>query len=185
MKAGEKVYFVLALHNHQPVGNLPHVFEENFKIAYEPFVEVLERFPNIKVGMHYTGSLLEWIEENRPDFIDRLRGLVARGQVEILGGAYYEPILPIIPDEDKIEQIRFMSQRLEELLGTRPRGCGWRNGSGSPTSPVPSPRRGWSTSPSTMLTLRPWATKIWITTTGPRRKGGPWTSSPSTSSCAT
>jgi len=122
LKAGEKVYFVLALHNHQPVGNLPHVFEENFKIAYEPFVEVLERFPNIKVGMHYTGSLLEWIEENRPDFIDRLRGLVARGQVEILGGAYYEPILPIIPDEDKIEQIRFMSQRLEELLGTRPRG---------------------------------------------------------------
>ena len=64
MKAGEKVYFVLALHNHQPVGNLPHVFEENFNIAYEPFVEVLERFPNIKVGMHYTGSLLEWIEEN-------------------------------------------------------------------------------------------------------------------------
>lgn len=117
-----RIYFVLALHNHQPVGNLPEVFEHCFEKAYGPFIEVLERFPEMKIVLHYTGSLLDWICEHRPWFIDRLRGLVSRGQVEIMGGAYYEPILPSIPEEDQIGQIEYLSQRVEELFGVRPEG---------------------------------------------------------------
>ena len=119
---GGKIYFILALHNHQPVGNLGEVFEDNFERTYEPFIAVLERFPSIKMALHYSGSLLDWLAEERPEFIERLRELIARGQVELLGGAYYEPILPAIPDEDKIGQIRMMTARLEELFGTLPRG---------------------------------------------------------------
>lgn len=118
----EKVYFVLALHNHQPVGNLGEVFEESFEQTYEPFIAVLERFPGIRVVLHYSGSLLDWLIEKRPEFIGRLKKLVAGGRVELLGGAYYEPILPVIPDEDKIGQIRMMTARLKELFEIEPRG---------------------------------------------------------------
>ena len=31
-----KINFILALHNHQPEGNFPYVFEQNFQIAYQP-----------------------------------------------------------------------------------------------------------------------------------------------------
>lgn len=117
-----KIYFILALHNHQPVGNLPEVFSDCFEKAYLPFVDILERFPEVKVAMHYTGSLLDWITEHQPRFIDRIRQMVSRGQVEIMGGAYYEPILPSIPEADKIGQIEHLSARLEELFGARPRG---------------------------------------------------------------
>ena len=104
------------------MGNLDEVFEDNFRRSYEPFIAVLERFPSIKMALHYSGSLLDWLMEKRPDFIGRLKALADAGQVEILGGAYYEPILPAIPDEDKIGQIEMMSERLEELFGVRPRG---------------------------------------------------------------
>ena len=65
LRAG-KVYFVLALHNHQPVGNLPQVYEEAFEQAYQPFLTVLERFTGLKLVLHYTGSLLEWLEKKPP-----------------------------------------------------------------------------------------------------------------------
>ena len=80
------VSFILALHNHQPVGNLPEVFAAAFKDAYAPFVEVLKRYPSLKVVLHYSGSLLEWIEKNEPSFLISLNELVENGQVELMGG---------------------------------------------------------------------------------------------------
>ena len=62
-----KVSFVFALHNHQPVGNFEHVFKESFEKCYKPFLCLLEKHPMIKVVLHYSGSLIDWIENNVPD----------------------------------------------------------------------------------------------------------------------
>jgi alpha-amylase len=48
--------------------------------------------------------------------------MVSRGQVELMGGGYYEPVMAVIPPEDRMGQIRLMSDRLEELYRVRPRG---------------------------------------------------------------
>jgi alpha-amylase len=114
----KRINFILALHNHQPEGNLPEVFDRTYTSAYEPFVRELERFPNIKVVQHYSGILLRWMQENRPDFMSRLRNLVASGQVEMMGGAFYEPILVMIPDKDKIGQIKKQSRFIQENFQT-------------------------------------------------------------------
>ncbi len=74
--------------------------------AYLPMLEALDRHPGVHLSLHYTGPLLEWFAAERPDFIDRLRALVARGQVEILGGGYYEPVLASLPERDRIGQLR-------------------------------------------------------------------------------
>ena len=92
-----KFQLTLLIHAHQPVGNFDDVFERAYAQSYLPFVEVLSRHPSIRVGLHYTGSLLEWIERAHPEYFERLRGLVERGQIEIVGGGYYEPILIAIP----------------------------------------------------------------------------------------
>ena len=114
--------FILALHNHQPVGNLPEVYAAAFKDAYAPFLEVLSRYPDIKVVLHYSGILLEWIAKNEPSFLDTLREMVQRGQVEIMGGSFYEPILPIIPESDKKGQIHKLSRYLRRNLGAEVQG---------------------------------------------------------------
>jgi len=116
------VNLVLGVHNHQPVGNFEHVIEDAFRKAYLPFLEALERHPKIRLAIHNTGVLLDWFAEHHPDYLDRLHGLVSRGQVELLTGAYYEPILPVIPDHDKLGQIRLMNEEIQNRFGVRPRG---------------------------------------------------------------
>jgi len=49
-------------------------------------VGVLERHPAIRMGLHYSGPLLEWLRAEHPDLIARIRALVDREQVEVLGG---------------------------------------------------------------------------------------------------
>jgi alpha-amylase len=117
-----RVRLILALHNHQPVGNFDGVFEESYRLGYLPFLEVLEDYPDVPVVLHTSGPLMEWLAERRPDYVARLRRLVEAGQVEVLGGGFYEPILTMIPERDRIGQIRAYSAYLEELLGARVRG---------------------------------------------------------------
>ncbi len=117
-----KIYLSLALHNHQPVGNFGWVFREAFDKAYLPLVECLERHPAIRLALHYTGPLRDWLLENQPDFFPRLRKLVERGQIEIMGGAYYEPVLASLRDMDKLGQIRKQTEAIYEDFGVQPTG---------------------------------------------------------------
>lgn len=117
-----RVILSLAIHNHQPVGNFAHVFESAYRQSYLPMLEALERHPAIRLAMHYSGPLLDWLEEAHPEFLPRLRALVARGQVELMTGGYYEPILAIIPDRDKRGQIAKMTAYLRARFSVRARG---------------------------------------------------------------
>jgi 4-alpha-glucanotransferase len=117
-----RVILSLAIHNHQPVGNFAHVFEAAYQQAYLPMAEALQRHPRIRVALHYSGPLLDWLAQSHPDFFPRLRTLAARDQVEILTGGYDEPILAIIPDADKVGQIRKLTASVQRRFGTRARG---------------------------------------------------------------
>ena len=117
-----KIDFVFCIHNHQPVGNFGFVLEEAFGRAYFPFLRVLSEHPAVKAVLHNSGALLEWIERFRPEYFELVRRLVSRGQVELLTGGFYEPILPSVPDADKIGQTRKLTQYVRDKLGVVPRG---------------------------------------------------------------
>src|SRR5713101_7596054 len=116
------IHLGLLLHNHQPVGNFPWVFQQVYEEAYLPMIEALEKHPGVRLSLHYTGSLLDWIEEAQPEFLERIATLVRRNQVEVVSGGYYEPILPSIPDADKIGQIHSLTERIQRYFGTTPVG---------------------------------------------------------------
>jgi len=118
----KQIYLGLAIHNHQPVGNFPSVFDEVFCKAYLPMVQALERHPTVRLSLHYSGPLLDWLLEQHPEFLEQVAGLVKRGQVEIMSGGYYEPILPVIPDADKLGQIAKLSQTIRDRFGQQPSG---------------------------------------------------------------
>ena len=116
------IYLSLVFHSHQPIGQFDHVNEHATHVSYLPLIEALERFPMVKVAMHYSGSLLEWMKHNHMEIVDRLRALVARGQVEMLSGGYFEPALVAIPHEDKIGQIEKLNGELTSTFSSRPTG---------------------------------------------------------------
>jgi alpha-amylase len=118
-----RISLAVVLHNHQPVGNFGWVMEEVFRQAYEPMVGALERHPLIRVGLHYTAPLLEWMDANQPEFLERLGALVDRGQVEILGGAHFEPILVALPQRDRHGQLVRMRDDMERRFGRVPAGA--------------------------------------------------------------
>lgn len=116
------IYLSLVFHNHQPVGNFDFVNEHGYKVAYLPLVEALERHPNIHAGLHFTGSLLDWLVANRSDLLERIKALTARGQVEILTGGYYEPVLAMLLDVDKLGQVHKLSGAVRQWFDVEPQG---------------------------------------------------------------
>lgn len=114
---------VFIIHAHQPAGNFEHVFEECYQNSYSAFLSLVERHPKIRLALHYSGPLLLWIEKNHPEYFDRLRKLVKSGQVELMGGGFYEPILIAIPKVDQHEQITRLADYVEKHFGKRPTGA--------------------------------------------------------------
>jgi alpha-amylase len=113
---------VIVLHNHQPIGNFDGVFESAYQDSYRPFLDVLESYANLSIALHTSGSLMEWLSARHPEYLDRLAALVAAGRMEIIGGAFYEPILTMIPSRDRIGQIGSYAKWLSERFATKVTG---------------------------------------------------------------
>ena len=120
-----RVRFVCLLHSHQPVGNFDHVVEEAYNLSYLPYVEAFEKHPQIPLTHHMSGCLLEWLESHHPEYLDRLaRHVKGEGGCknwEMIGGGFYEPILPLLPTRDRIGQIQLMQEFIEKRFGAKPR----------------------------------------------------------------
>ncbi len=122
MNPDGKINLLMSVHSHQPDGNFEWIFAEAYEKSYLPFLKMLYNHPNIKASLHYSGCLLDWIVSKRPEFIEMLKDMAKRGQVELLAGGYYEPILPLIPERDILGQIELMKEKLEEFTGYTPTG---------------------------------------------------------------
>lgn len=119
----ERLRLALVFHQHQPAGNPPSIYREVTERAYAPLVAALYRHAGVRATLHFSGPLLDWLEGNRPDVIGDLTDLLRRGQIELLSGGYYEPILPGVPRRDAVAQIRALSDRISGLFGRRPLGA--------------------------------------------------------------
>ncbi|MFT5303345.1 MAG: hypothetical protein ACI814_004164, partial [Mariniblastus sp.] len=111
-----QIQLCLVLHNHQPVGNFDNVFEAAYQDSYLPFLDVFEPYTDLKISLHTSGPLMQWLQTNHPDYLNRIAQLVEAGRIEIIGGAFYEAILPMVPKRDRVGQITRFSKWLEERL---------------------------------------------------------------------
>lgn len=85
-------------------------------------IGLLERYPHMRMVQHYSGILFEWLKTNKPEFVSRLAHLVSTGQLEMMTGGFYEPIMSVIPHEDKIGQIRKLTRYVKENTGYEAKG---------------------------------------------------------------
>lgn len=123
MKSGNRIILILGSHAHIPSGASDSEFEFIYENKLRPFVTNLYRYSKIQAVLHYSGVFLYWIERNHPEFFMLIEDMVARKQAEILSGGFYEPVFPIIPLQDRIGQIEFLTTYLRKHFGKRPLGC--------------------------------------------------------------
>jgi 4-alpha-glucanotransferase len=117
------IQLIFGTYNSQPVGNFHDTIEHVYQNAYKPFISVLNKYPEFPVTLYYSGYLLEWMENNHPEFLMLLDEMVKRKQVELLGGGYYEPIFTTIPHTSILGQAECLTTYLRVHFGKRPRGC--------------------------------------------------------------
>jgi len=116
----ETINHCLVLNFHQPAGNLEDLLDHNDWEAKE-ILFAMDRMPRslwdfedlARVHMSLSGTLLETLSS--PDFQARVYGIVDCGSLlwrlqnrrifEILGTGYYHPVLPLIPEPDREEQL--------------------------------------------------------------------------------
>jgi len=123
MTTHKTVSLLFGVHAHQPVGNFPEVVDDAHERCYKPFLQVLYRYPEFRFAVHFSGWLLDYLFKKYPLDMALLKEMVERGQVEMFGGGYTEPVLAVIPYRDRIGQMNKLSDRLDASLGARPQGA--------------------------------------------------------------
>jgi len=132
-----KIKLILGSHAHVPYGSNNAEFENVYMNLMRPFITSLYKYPRIQVALHYSGVLLHWVERSHPELFMLIDDMIARKQAEIIGGGFYEPMLPIILLQDKIGQIELLTTYIRKQFGKRPQGCwipgyAWEQGLVSP-----------------------------------------------------
>ena len=118
-----KIKLLFGTYNNEPMGSTNEQLETAYKNSYRPFLKLLYAYPKIKAALHYSGILLEWFYEKHPEILTLINEMVKRRQIELVGGPFYNPILSIIPNKDRISQIEYLTTYIRKHFGKRPRGC--------------------------------------------------------------
>jgi len=90
----------------------------------------------MRLTLHFSGPLLLMWRKHYPGYLERLKRLISRGNIEVLGGSYSEAPLPLLPFEDRVTQLRAGRRLVEELLGVRPKGAWLAERIWDPTLPA-------------------------------------------------
>lgn len=118
----EPIRFAFGLHLHQPVGNFGYVFEQHVADVYRPLLREFVGGGCAPVTLHLSGPLLDWLLDNDTAFLDELGRHVADHRVELLLAGYDEPILAVLPRDDRLEQIGRMREALQHRFGVTATG---------------------------------------------------------------
>lgn len=97
-------------------------FESVYNSVYKPLIKFINKNPELKFSLAINGPFISYLKRRRKEFITLLRQLVDNKQIEILGGGYYDPILPLLLSVDRTGQIDELTAELRQTIGKRPRG---------------------------------------------------------------
>ena len=96
--------------------------EKSFQNIYKPVIKFLFSHPSFPLSFGFSGPQIQFFKKRKNELITILRELVDRKQVEILGGGYNEPLLPLLNSVDRNGQIDLLTSEIRQTFGKRPRG---------------------------------------------------------------
>ena len=98
------------------------VLEKSFQTVYKPLLKYLYSHPSFPISFAFSGAQIQFFKKRKNELITILHELTDRKQVEILGGAYNESLLPLLNSADRNGQIDLLTSEIRATFGKRPRG---------------------------------------------------------------
>ena len=98
------------------------LLEKSFQANYKPLIKYLYSHPSFPLSFAFSGPQIQYFKRRKNELITILREMVDRKQVEILGGGYNEPLLPLLNSVDRNGQIDLLTSEIRQTFGKRPRG---------------------------------------------------------------
>jgi predicted glycosyl hydrolase (DUF1957 family) len=106
------------LHIYQPPTQTEGIVRKVTKESYRTLVRVLKEAPDGRITLNINAVLTEQLARyGLDDVIQGLRELAERGQIEFTGSAMYHPILPLIPRDEVIRQIKLNTDVNQRYFG--------------------------------------------------------------------
>ena len=106
----------LVLHCGLPLGTPKLRLEQAIDGPLCALLDALQTRPRLHLGLHLGGHILDYLLRRRSERLVQLVGLVQSGQVELIGGGYYDPILSALPKRSAQAQLDRTDQFFDEQL---------------------------------------------------------------------
>jgi alpha-amylase len=97
------------------------------KVAYKSYIPTNERllkmlqdYPEFKLSMSITGTVLEQLEAWAPEVLASFKALTETGRVEIVGETYHHSLAFFYSREEFEKQVDMHRRKVEELFGQTP-----------------------------------------------------------------
>lgn len=96
-----------------------HIYEN----SYKTLASYLFSHENVPFSFFFSGPVLEWLQSQHSEYLLVIEELMARKQIEVLGGGYYNPHFPLLQPADRSGQIEALTTALRKHFKKRPHGC--------------------------------------------------------------
>lgn len=112
------MYWANFLHIYQPPIQKKSILERVVNESYRKITQGLLANPSAKLTLNINAGLTEMLVNNGyQDVVRNLRTLLERNQIEITSTAKYHPLLPKLPKEEIIRQIKLNEQTNRSFFG--------------------------------------------------------------------
>jgi len=97
------------------------VSEKSYIPTNAKLLELLNRHPEFKVSMSITGTLIEQLEQWRPDVLESFKRLTETGRVEIVGETYHHSLAFFYSRKEFEMQVKMHREKVEQVFGQTPK----------------------------------------------------------------
>lgn len=112
------IYISFLLHIYQPPGQLNHVLNQIVNECYRPLFKFINSREDSFFTLNINWSLTEkLIQKGYNDVISLIKEALSNKLLEITGTAAYHPILPLIPNLERLRQINLNYEKSREIFG--------------------------------------------------------------------
>ncbi|MBT4538696.1 alpha-amylase [Candidatus Woesearchaeota archaeon] len=88
--------------------------------ANATFLELLNRYPEMKISFSFSGVFLEQCELYAPEVLASFQRLVKTGQVEILAETYYHSLAFLYDEKEFETQVKLHREKVQDLFNVTP-----------------------------------------------------------------